>query len=90
MIEMCLRERPRVRAIGVRPRDGQAFVCGCLMEKPALSLSRPGARCRDYSRSVSLNLSPNPPCPITEQRALQGLCRQAVSKTHGLGTLSPR
>lgn len=26
------------------------------------SLSRPGARCRDCSRSVSPDLSPNPPC----------------------------
>ena len=33
-----------------------------LEPQPIYSLSRPGARCRDCSRSVSPDLSPNPPC----------------------------
>jgi predicted amidophosphoribosyltransferase len=34
----------------------------CPASNRPLPLSRPGARCRDCSRSVSPDLSPNPPC----------------------------
>jgi hypothetical protein len=42
---------------GTLPDDGRART-----REVKLAQSRPGARCRDYSRSVSPSLSPNPPC----------------------------
>ena len=57
-------ERPRTRMTGVCPHLAQVRAVGGVMEKPASSLSRPGARCRDCSQSVSPDLSPNPPCPL--------------------------
>ncbi len=49
-----------------------AHRAGVAIDGPS-SLSRPGARCRDCSRSVSPDLSPNPPC---------------VSQRNGLSTVS--
>ena len=54
-------------------------------------LSRSGTRFRRCHWPVSPDRSPNPPWPITEQRALRGCCRQAwFASGQGLGILFPR
>jgi len=54
-------------------------------------LSRPGARCRDYSRSVSPGRSPNPPCRSPGSGLSTASAVQAWScKVQGLGILLPR
>lgn len=53
--------------------------------------SRPGARFWRCRQPVSPSRSPNPPCQLSRQRALRGVCRQAgFVDGQGVGILFPR
>ncbi len=58
---------PKTSSLPVAGRTGALSHLGCPATATSAArrpywLSRPGARCRDYSRSVSPGRSPNPPC----------------------------
>jgi hypothetical protein len=77
---------PRTFTTGRVPRGARVRPFGGLSPWPASSLSKPGARCRDCSRSASPSLSPNPVCPSAGTGLSAGPAVRLGQESRGWGS----